>query len=50
MGKIQKFGDNSEIEHVGRISKKCFAIFDVSQFFTLVARGSIKSENLGFNS
>ena len=36
-GKIQRFGDNSEIENVGRISKKCFAIFDVSQFSTLVA-------------
>ena len=27
---IQRFGDNSEIEHVGRMLKKFFAIYDVS--------------------
>ena len=30
VGKIQRFGDNSEIEHVRRILKKSFAIVDVS--------------------
>ena len=29
---MQRFGDNAEIEHIGRILKKRFAIFYVSQF------------------
>ena len=36
VGKMQRFGDNSEIEHLAIISKKSFAIFDVSHFWTLV--------------
>ena len=37
MGIIQSFGDNSEIEHVRRISMKYYVIFDVSKFWALVA-------------